>query len=200
MRALSYQSPLHWKIVLEAFFIIFILCENLLFMGIKMRRNKFALSLTTLALIVLMIPVARACEPPLKGKITGGGHGALPTSPGIPGGSFGFNVMWSCRDPSPKGELNYVDHDTGMHVHAHVISWLKVWGSLPGNKPWPMRHGAFGGPCTIDGEEGHWFACSVQDTGEPGGENDVFAIRLSNGYSAGNSLLCGNIQIHKPPK
>ncbi len=166
-----------------------------------MRRNKIALSLATLALVVLTIPWAFACEPPLKGKITGGGQGTLPTSPGIPGGSFGFNVMWSCQDPSPKGELNYVDHDTGMNVHAHVIDWLSVWESLPGNKPWPMRHGGFGGPCTIDGEGGYTFVCYVEDTGEPGGENDAFWIHIPEiAYTAGNHLLCGNIQIHKPPK
>jgi len=167
-------------------------------MGTKMRRKKIALSLATLALIVLTIPAAFACDPPETGKITGGGQGCVGEN-GIPGGSFGFNVMWFSKDPGPKGELNYVDHTTGMNVHAHDIWWLIVWEELVGNKPWPLRKGSFGGPCTIDGEDGYIFNVYIEDNGEPG-KNDVFIIWLDNGYSAGCTVLSGNIQIHKPPK
>jgi hypothetical protein len=43
---------------------------------------------------------------------------------------------------------------------------------------------------------GFKFKVYVEDNGEPG-KNDVFKISLSNGYSAGGTLLNGNIQIHK---
>lgn len=151
--------------------------------------------------MVLMIQNVFACAYREGGKITGGGHGKIGDN-GIPGGSFGFNVMWFPGDPGPKGELEYVDHDTGMKVHAHVMEYLDVWEELVGNKPWPLRKGNFGGPCTIDGEEGYTFDVYIEDNHEPG-KDDVFRIRLSTGYVGGNEvlpILCGNIQIHNPPK
>ncbi|MFX1495579.1 MAG: post-COAP-1 domain-containing protein [Promethearchaeota archaeon] len=166
-----------------------------------MRKNRISLSLIGLTLMVLMVSSVFACEPPETGKITGGGHGKIGEN-GIPGGSFGFNVMWFSKDPAPKGELEYVDHDTGMNVHAHSIEYLEVWEELIGNKPWPLRKGIFGGPCTIDGESGFTFDVYIEDNGEPG-KNDVFKITLSTGYIGGSDIepiLCGNIQIHKPPK
>jgi len=159
------------------------------------RLNKIALILTGLALIVLVIPSVFAC------KVTGGGHGKIGEN-GIPGGSFGFNVMWFSRDEFPKGELNYVDHNTGMKIQAHDIEFLRVWEELPGNKPWPFRKAEFWGPCTIDGEDGHNFYVYVDDNGEPG-TSDRFYISLDAGWYVGGSMddpiLCGNIQIHKPP-
>jgi hypothetical protein len=136
-----------------------------------------------------------------SGKVTGGGHGRIGLN-GIPGGSFGFNVMWFSRDPSPKGELQYIDHTTGMKVHAHHIDYLFVWEFWEPNKPWPYRKARFGGPCTIDGEKGYTFEVYVEDRGEPG-KADVFQITLSTGYVGGSEtepILRGNIQIHKPPK
>ena len=167
-----------------------------------MKSKKNALSLAGLILMVLVIQSVSACEPPETGKITGGGHGKIGEN-GIPGGSFGFNVMWFSKDPGPKGELEYVDHNTGMNVHAHDIDYLEVWEELVGNKPWPLKKGIFGGPCTIDGEaNGYTFDVYIEDNREPG-KNDVFQITLSTGYVGGSTvepILCGNIQIHKPPK
>ena len=138
-----------------------------------------------------------------SGKVTGGGHCKIRPIDRIPGGSFGFNVMWFSRDPGPKGELQYVDHFTGMTVHAHDMDYLFVWEFLETNKPWPYRKARFGGPCTINGEEGGYtFEVYVEDNGEPG-ETDVFQITLSTGYVGGSEIepiLGGNIQIHKPPK
>jgi hypothetical protein len=115
--------------------------------------------------------------------------------------------MWFSRDPSPKGELDYVDHITGMHVHIHELTYLEVWEDLPGNKPWPLMKARFGGFCTIDGEERgagapYYADVYVEDHGEPG-TDDRFYIRLSTGYEGGSytgPMLVGNIQIHKPPK
>lgn len=155
-----------------------------------MSLNKIALSLAGLTLMVLMIPSVFACVVPIYGKVTGGGHGKIPESMGIPGGSFGFNIRYYEGYPAPEGELQYVDHATGMKVHGHDMIDLYV------SPDWIIAE--FTGYCTIDGVDGFTFRVYVEDNGEPG-KNDVFQIELSNGYSAGNSLLCGNIQIHVKP-
>jgi hypothetical protein len=54
---------------------------------------------------------------------------------------------------------------------------------------------------TMDGALGTALV-QVTDNGEPG-RNDLFSIRLSNGYNAGGDLGGfrkggGNIQLHKP--
>ena len=137
------------------------------------------------------------------GKVTGGGQ--IPIISGGKG-SFGFNAMWYSRDPAPKGELEYVDHDTGTKVHAHNLDWLEVFESNPGNKPWPMRYAFFKGPCTVDHVAGYYFECLVEDDTEPG-TADRFTLVV---YEIGNpsnviidedaTLIHGNIQIHKPPQ
>ena len=129
------------------------------------------------------------------GKVTGGGYVCMHAS-------FGFNAMWFSSRAKLQGELNYVDHITGMHVHIHELTYLSVWEDLPGNKPWPLMKAIFGGPCTIDGEEGFFADVYVEDNGEPG-TMDKFQITLSTGYVGGSdtvAMLVGNIQIHKPPK
>ena len=64
-----------------------------------------------------------------EGKVTGGGQ--------IPIGddkketaTYGFNAMATSKDPGVKGELQYLDHTTGMLVHAHVVNSLTVWKNL----------------------------------------------------------------------
>ena len=138
----------------------------------------------------------------LRGKVTGGGQCIVGANKEIPSASFGFNAMWFSRDPSPKGEINYVDHITDMHVHAHDLTYLEVWFDEPGNKPWPLMKAKFGGPCTVNGEDGHFVDVYVEDHGEPG-KNDIFYIKLDGVYLGGSlvdPILAGNIQIHKPPK
>lgn len=146
--------------------------------------KRIALMLTGLTLLALMAPLAYSCITP--GKVTGGGQIAL--SPEA--GSFGFNIMYKLGDTVPKGELEYVDHEINMKVHAHDMTLLDVWDS--------NTKAYFEGACTIDGVSGFTFKVYVEDNGEPG-KNDVFKILLSNGYFAGGTLLNGNIQIHKTP-
>ena len=38
----------------------------------------------------------------------------------------------------------------------------------------------------------------VADYGEPGKDTDMFSLKLSNGYAAGDTLQGGNIQLHQP--
>ena len=163
-----------------------------------MKLNRIALFSVAFALLLLTVTPAFGCQ---YGKVTGGGQCVVGDNQEIPSASFGFNAMWFTRDPTPKGELDYVDHLTGMHVHIHDLVFLIVWEDLPGNKPWPLMKAAFNGPCTIDGVGGHYAWVYVEDNGEPG-TKDKFEIRLDTGYVGGSNsaeILAGNIQIHKPP-
>ncbi len=145
-----------------------------------------------------------------NGKITGGGQITIPDGKA----SFGFNVMEFSKDEGPKGELDYIDHMTGIKVHAHSIDIiLYVAQPNPGNKPYPMRVAQFEGPCMVNHKDGYWFKVFVVDEGEPG-KNDQFYIDVvgpnpddgtpgwhyENPQGDGITLLAGNIQIHKPPR
>jgi len=136
---------------------------------------------------------------PGPGKVTGGGQCIVGNNTMIPSASFGFNAMWFSRNPTPNGEINYVDHITGQHVHVHDLTYLEVWFPEPGNKPWPMMKAKFGG---LDVYSGKMVDVYVEDHGEPG-KNDIFYIKLGGVYLGGSlsdPILAGNIQIHKPPK
>jgi hypothetical protein len=180
----------------------YIFVRTLLFGERKMKLNRIALLSVALALMVVSVPFAFGCAP---GKVTGGGQCIVGDNTTIPSASFGFNVMYFPGATSPKGELDYVDHITGMHVHMHEIDYLEVWEPLPGNKPWPLMKAKFGGPCTVDGKGGFTAYVYVEDHGEPG-TYDKFLINidigLSHYYTGGSdtvAMLVGNIQIHKPP-
>ncbi|MCJ7634563.1 hypothetical protein MUP77_19500 [Candidatus Bathyarchaeota archaeon] len=172
--------------------------------------NKLALSLVGLTLMMILItPNAIACIESTSGKVTGGGQIPLdPEQTTLPGGSFGFNVMYyPDKMDAPKGELEYIDHVTGMNVHAHTMTGLEVFG--PPNKsivPWTAN---FEGYCKVDGEEGYFFWVHVEDWGEPG-KLDNFHIIIWEVDSSGNviwdtpiygaegwPILVGNIQVHK---
>ena len=146
-------------------------------------------------------------EEPGGGKVTGGGQCVVGEHKELPSASFGFNAMWFSRDDAPKGEINYVDHTTGQHVHVHILTYLSVWQDLPGNKPHPMMKAKFGGPDVYTGLDVDVY---VEDNGEPG-KKDKFLIFLDGAYLGGSgdyfgstqiddTILAGNIQIHKPPK
>lgn len=84
------------------------------------------------------------------------------------------------------GELNYIDHGTGMHVKATSVDFYGGSGTQR----------TFGGTATIDGGGSYTYTCTVQDNGEPGVGVDWFHIDLSNGYVAEGFLAGGNIQLH----
>ncbi len=146
---------------------------------------------------------------PGGGKVTGGGQCVIEgVKDTIPAGSFGFNAMWFSRNELPNGEINYVDHVTGDHVHVHQLQFLNVWEPEPGNKPQPQMKAWFWG---YDVYTGLRVDVYVEDHGEPG-KNDRFLILLDGAYLGGSGnffqdittqdvpILAGNIQIHKPPK
>lgn len=54
------------------------------------------------------------------------------------------------------------------------------------------------GTAEINGVPGT-YTVDVSDNGEPG-RADTFMIMLSTGYTAGGTLVGGNIQLHQPCK
>lgn len=171
--------------------------------------KKISIMLLALSITILMITnVYASLTPPHPcgkgGKVTGGGQ-IENKEGGV--SSFGINAMWFSRDfdDAPKGELNYVNHETGDKIHAHPLTYLVVWEENdPSNKPWNMRFAYFEGKCTVNHMGEYDFWVWVADDGEPASP-DGFAIQVLDGsggvlYENSNTLLHGNIQIHKPPK
>jgi hypothetical protein len=122
---------------------------------------------------------------PVNDRLTGGGF--ITDTPGggkgtfsIGGGHFKDGRLW--------GHLNYIDHDTGMHVKASADTFFQY--SLSNQTERRIT-----GDCTINGEFGG-FTVFAADNGEPG-KKDTFHIFLSNGYHAGGYVKGGNIQLHK---
>jgi hypothetical protein len=94
------------------------------------------------------------------------------------GGGFKKGAFW--------GHLNLIDHGTKMHVKGRTVTGYEVVSDL-------TRRSS--GTCTIDGVPGT-YVLEITDNGEPG-RNDVFTLRLSNGYVASGVIDGGNLQLHK---
>ena len=123
------------------------------------------------------------------GKLTGGGFIL-----GTPSGDHGsFSVGGGIRRGEFWGHLNYIDHGTGMHVHATAVTGFAEIDAVTRQIDYDV---------TIDGAPGT-ARVIVADNGEPG-RDDIFDITLSTGYHAGGDLGGagpggGNIQLHKCP-
>ena len=145
--------------------------------------KKITLMLFAISMSALMIATAYACPP---GKVSGGGQIVIGSE-----ASFGFNAMWFSRDAGPKGEFQYVDHKTGMKVHAHKLDFLEVRDTYLGNKPSDLMTARFYGPCRVKGStdvaipdgDNYIVEVKLKDRGEPGTggelfENDFFRIGI----------------------
>ena len=116
-------------------------------------------------------------------RFTGGGF-LFDTPTGARGT---FAVAGGIHNGDFWGHLNYIDHDTGMHVKGKTVTAYTVTGEF-------SRHSE--GTCTIDGVAAT-YSLDITDNGEPG-KNDVLTLVLSNGYVASGVIDGGNIQLHKP--
>jgi hypothetical protein len=120
-----------------------------------------------------------------KDFVTGGGW-----ITGTPSGARGtFGVAGGIKNSAFWGHLTYIDHDTGMKVKGTGVTAYVVTGTT-------SRH--IEGTAEVNGQAGFTYQVDVADNGEPGRSSDTFAIQLSNGYSAAQSLQGGNIQLHQP--
>lgn len=84
------------------------------------------------------------------------------------------------------GRLNYVDHETNMHVKSESVTNYVIVNATTRQ---------ISGTASIDGVSGFTFTVTVSDAGEPG-TADTFAISLSSGYAASGTLQGGNIELH----
>jgi hypothetical protein len=117
--------------------------------------------------------------------VTGGGWIA---SPADPGAKANFAVAGGIKNGAFWGHLTYIDHGSlGPRVKGTGVTAYSV--------PDPTTRD-IEGTAEIDSQPGKYQA-DVSDNGEPG-RNDVFVLKLSNGYHAGATLAGGNIQLHKP--
>jgi hypothetical protein len=124
------------------------------------------------------------------GKLTGGGWILSST-----GDKCTFGVSGGIRRDEFWGQLNYIDHGTGMHVKSTAVTAFGPNPAVPDCRTIVYD-------VTIDGVAGT-ATVDAWDRGEPG-RNDFFSIRLSNGYSAkgtlgGDAPGGGNLQLHKCP-
>jgi hypothetical protein len=128
-------------------------------------------------------------------KITGGGFihttvvdtNVISTN-GLPGAHASFGVSAGIKRGQFVGQLNYIDHGTGMHVKSTGVTGFTAVDLVTRAVDFNVL---------IDGVEGT-ARVLLADNGEPG-RNDIFDITLSTGYHAGGTLGGGNIQLHKCP-
>lgn len=120
-------------------------------------------------------------------KVTGGGKapGATPPAEGIKEATFGFVVQ--PRAGAPQGNLEFHDHETGVHIRAISFDSLSVDGDSC----------AFSGEAEVTrGDETavESFTVTCVDRG-PKGEDDAFNIQTES-YTGGGALTGGNVKIH----
>ena len=117
-----------------------------------------------------------------KDFMTGGGYIIVNNDHG----NFGFVAGFKPGDNTVSGQLNYIDHGTGMHLKSIDITSYSGSGNTR----------TFSGDAQINGVSGYTFTVTASDNGNPGAGKDTFSIQLSNGYSASGVLAGGNIKLH----
>lgn len=131
-----------------------------------------------------LVPPPAVC----KDFVTGGGWIMLPN-----GGKGTFGVTGGIKHGDFWGHLTYVDHGSKdskgkkMKVKGTGVTAYTVVDAT-------TRH--IEGTAEINGKAGYTYEVDVKDSGEPG-RNDMFSLRLSNGYTASGDLAGGNVQLHK---
>ncbi len=131
-------------------------------------------------------------------KVTGGGQISVPDPVSAGRATFGFNAQPDKKDGA-KGNFNYVNHVTGLHVNGAVTS-IQVIAVNPDGSPKTVL---FSGTW-----EGGSFFVTVEDHGEPG-RNDQFGITVTTAtgdlielielieVTSQRVISRGNIQFHK---
>jgi len=120
--------------------------------------------------------------------------------------TFGINGQ-SLDEPSDldpqlcqaKGHIQLIDHGTGDRIHCTFI----ITGFGEASKPYLSN---FGGPATINGEDGYIVVVEVHDMGEPGIQaGDLIGVLVfeednidpQNPFKKYTGWLGGgNIQVH----
>jgi len=129
-------------------------------------------------------PTPRSSTP---GKITGGGNIDLLGGKA----TFGFVIKYVTGNPSPSGNLTFIDHSGKLNLKAISFDFLMI----EGNQAW------FAGKGIINDGQIVEFEVSIEALSKQGqpGQTDTFHIYIPavNGYMSGGTLNGGNITIHK---
>ena len=126
---------------------------------------------------------------PLSGGtdyVTGGGYICGNVELGTTGVKTNFGFEAGNKANGLGGNLNLVDHGTGMHFKADTVDSYSGTGNAR----------TFSGTATVDGVSGFTYGAYVEDNATPGRNADVFQLTVSNGYFVSGQLGGGNIQIH----
>jgi len=123
---------------------------------------------------------------------TGGGWVVVPEEGGD---QANFGIVGGCKNEGFYGHVNYVDHNTGLHINGPVTAYYD---------PFPNGPSGYRDLCGTDSQTGTKYRVRTKDNGEPGGD-DRFGIKLSDGYIVSTRELGppgtdgggGNIQLHK---
>jgi len=143
------------------------------------------------ALALTRAPVSAQAVPDPCDFITGGGFVFKDD-----GARANFGAHGGCKNGSFWGHVNYIDHETGLHVHGTSVTGYFIIDATTRD---------ICGEATTNQDGTVFYRVTVDDQGEPG-VNDRFIIRLSSGYtteSDSNNTLGGdgpgggNIQLHK---
>jgi hypothetical protein len=108
-----------------------------------------------------------------------------------------FGAHGGCKNGEFWGNVNYIDHATGLHVTS-----LEVTGYVqPFDVPNPNVRDICGIATTNRDAGPVFFRVRVIDNGEPG-TADQFGIRLSSGYDVSTRGVLsqghGDVQLHEP--
>src|SRR6266446_4152248 len=113
---------------------------------------------------------------------TGGGW-FTPTPLGNDKANFGFNAGYKNGTKVPlKGELNYIDHNNGMHVHSTSVDTYTAYDCFDAVHGKDCDDRVFTGSATVNGASGYTYRVEVIDEGEPGNVpkgHDRFTITVS---------------------
>jgi len=124
------------------------------------------------------------------GNVTGGGWITSPIKSAPKNNNkatFGFVAHFV--NGIPTGNLEYIDHVSGMKVKGNVTTL---------NVDKAAMNATFMGTATINGTGAYAYTIKVHDGGEPG-RMDTFAINITAiSYMANGTLGGGNIQIRDP--
>jgi hypothetical protein len=144
--------------------------------------------LVVTALMFLKSRPASAHIIPVPCDFTTGGGFVIKDS----GAKANFGFVAGCKHGAFFGHVNYVDHETGLHVSSDSITGY----TEPSATETTRRDICGEADTNLFGTVGYHVV--VVDNGEPG-VNDHFGIALSNGYIVTTRTLAGgNIEIHKP--
>ncbi len=148
-------------------------------------------ALETVQDVIIEVPCPDDTEEPptlCDDRFTGGGFIL-----GTPSGKKGtFGAHGGYLNGKLWGRMNYIDHDTRLHVKGTKITAYEV---ISENCRRATYTGTAGGQSVT-------IVLEVCDNGEPG-RDDTLRIQVSSGYTASGDLGGpgkggGNIQLHKP--